>query len=261
MPRAVSAAFYEEVCPWSKQTFIILVDAEDLTEGHDVFNWWVAKLKAMSVLCVEVGNNPPVFSWFLFSSDRVLSLWPSLSAPPIVKDFTWSSLVTSGVARNLNLLTHRPAAVVPDTIHGLVAVHLQRGDYMCSLPTPRRMGATYMGFNQFPSPPDRFRPPKLGSLDAIDGWMKYYMAHCWPEVDEIVQRLSEVRKERPDLQWVYVLTNGWGWRVDGLRQALKEVGWADLKSSLDIQVDSEQKYRAMTIDMAIVEQTEVFIGQ
>ena len=259
-PRAVSAEFYEKVCPPSERTFISSADAKDIMEGEDILDWWVAKLEATSARCVEVGNNPPVFSWFLFGSERVLSLWPSLSASPIVRDFNWSPLVTSGVARNLNLLTHSPAAFVPDTIHGLVAVHLRRGDYVRHCPRLAEWGATYMGFNQFPSLPDRFSPPEFGSMDALDGRMKYYMSHCWPEIDEIVQKLKEVRKDRPDLQRVFVLTNGWGWWVDSLRKALQDDGWSDLTSSLDISVDDEQKYVAMAIDMAIAERAEVFVG-
>ena len=117
-----------------------------------------------------------------------------------------------------------------------------------------------MGFNQYPSLPDRFSPPDFGSLDSLDGREAYYMQHCWPSTDDILAKLREVREERPDLQRVYVLTNGWGWWVDSLRKAVEKEGWVDLKSSLDLAVDREQKYVEMAIDMAIAERAEVFIG-
>ncbi|KAL5526206.1 hypothetical protein ACEPAG_7545 [Sanghuangporus baumii] len=259
-PRSVSAEYWEKVCPPSKRVLISSSEAPSLVEGDKLLDWWVAKLADTSANCVEVGNNPPVFGWFLFGSDNVLLLWPSLSASPVIRDFSWSPLVTSGVARNLPLLTSTPAPVLPDVIEGLVAVHLRRGDYIRHCPRLARWGATYMGFNQFPELPDRFSPPDFGSLQSLDGREKYYLQHCWPEIDDIVKKLHDVREERPDLQRVYVLTNGWGWWVDRLREALAKDGWADLKSSLDLQVDSEQKYVEMAIDMAIAERAEVFVG-
>lgn len=260
-PRSVSAEYWETVCPPSKRVRISSSEApSNLEQGDQLLDWWTRKLKSTPEGCVEVGNEPPVFSWFLFGSDRILSLWSSLSTSPVVQDFTWSPLVTSGIARNLALLTPAPTPVVPDTIHGLVAVHLRRGDYVRHCPRLSKWGATYMGFNQFPELPDRFEPPDFGSLDSLDGREKYYLEHCWPEIDDIVAKLRDVREERPDLQRVYVLTNGWGWWVDRLRDALEKDGWADLKSSLDIQVDREQKYVAMAIDMAIAERAEVFVG-
>ncbi|EJD06309.1 uncharacterized protein FOMMEDRAFT_16926 [Fomitiporia mediterranea MF3/22] len=259
-PRAVSAEYWETVCPPSKRVRISSAEAPNLEEGGDLLSWWVERLKTTPDGCVEVGNDPPVFSWFLFGSERILSLWPSLSESPIIQDFAWSPLVTSGVARNLALLSSTPAAVPPDTIHGLVAVHLRRGDYIRHCPRLALWGATYLGFNQFPELPDRFSPPEFGALDSLDGREKYYMQHCWPEIDDIVTKLHHVRKDRPDLHRVYVLTNGWGWWVDRLRMALEKDGWTDLKSSLDVQVDNEQKYVAMAIDMAIAERAEVFVG-
>ena len=77
--------------------------------------------------------------------------------------------------------------------------------------------------------------------------------------------MREVRKERPDLQQVFVLTNGWSWWVDNLREALvenlkEEERWVDVRSSMDVQLDREQEYVNAAIDMAIAERAEVFIG-
>jgi len=59
---------------------------------------------------------------------------------------------------------------------------------------------------------------------------------------------------------VYVLSNGWGWWLNGLKGALQKDGWDDLKSSLDVRLDGEQQYVAMAVDMAIAEKAEVFVG-
>lgn len=259
-PQSVSVEYWEKVCPPSRRVRINSSDAPSLVDGDEVLDWWVAKISSTPANCIEVGNDPPIFSWFLFGSDRILSLWPSLSASPVIHDFKWSPLVTSAVTRNLPLLTPTPTTALPDTIDGLVAVHLRRGDYIRHCPRLSKWGATYMGFNQFPELPDRFDPPDFGELDSLDGREKYYIQHCWPEIDDIVKKLHDIREERPSLQRVYVLTNGWGWWVDELRKALAKDGWAGLKSSLDLQVDNEQKYVAMAIDMAIAERAEVFVG-
>ncbi|KAI5117565.1 hypothetical protein M0805_009643 [Coniferiporia weirii] len=271
-PRAVSSEYWEIVCPPVKRVRINSNDAPNIDEGDELMDWWVTKLKSVPEKCVEVGNDPPVFNWFLFGSERVLSLWPSLSISPIVKDFAWSPLVTAGVARNLALLTPSPSSPsldnpgVPDlgarddSFHGLVAVHLRRGDYVRHCPRLAQWGATYMGYNQFTSLPDRFSPPEFGALNSLDGRTDYYMAHCWPDVPAIVAKLAEVRAGNPELRRVYVLTNGWGWWVDELRAALLKDGWDGLRSSLDVVVDAEQKYVAMAIDMAIAERAEVFVG-
>ncbi|THH03544.1 hypothetical protein EW145_g6178 [Phellinidium pouzarii] len=271
-PRAVSSEYWETICPPAKRMKISSKDAPNIEEGEELMAWWVEKLKSTSEECVEVGNEPPLFSWFLFGSDRVLSLWPTLSESPIVKNFAWSPLVTAGLARNLALLTSSPSSpsidrsdshdlgIRVDTFRGLVAVHLRRGDYVRHCPRLAQWGATYMGFNQFPSLPDKFSPPTFGTLNSLDGRTQYYMSHCWPDVPDIISKLAEVRAENPGLRRVFVLTNGWGWWIDGLRKALQEDGWEDVRSSLDVRVDAEQKYVAMAIDMAIAERSEVFIG-
>lgn len=263
-PRAVSAEFYEKACPKHERVFISSVEAKDITDSQELLAWWAQKIQSTSARCVEVGNDPPIFDWFFFGTDRVLSIWPSLASSPILEDFTWSPLVTSGVARNLNLLSHNPLAIVPETINGLVAVHLRRGDYARHCPRLEEWDATFMGFNLFPSLPDKFQPPQRGSGEAevqVEKERKeYYMSHCWPEIDDIVLKLKEVRKGRPDLQRVFILTNGWESWVESVKTALHADGWAGVVSSYDMLVDSEQKYVAMAIDMAVAERAEVFVG-
>jgi hypothetical protein len=86
------------------------------------------------------------------------------------------------------------------------------------------------------------------------------MQHCLPTAEQIVEKLRSVRAENPGLRRVYVLTNAWGWWLNGLKAALQEDGWEDLNSSLDVQLDAAQIQVAMAVDMAIAEKAEVFIG-
>jgi hypothetical protein len=116
-----------------------------------------------------------------------------------------------------------------------------------------------MGLNQFSELPDKFDPSRYANASHSQ-LEEYYLLHCLPTTEQIVTRLHELRVDHPKLHRVYVLTNGWGWWVDGLKSALQKDGWDDLKSSLDMKLDSEQTYVAMAADMAIAEKAEVFLG-
>ena len=59
---------------------------------------------------------------------------------------------------------------------------------------------------------------------------------------------------------MYLLTNVWGWWLNGLKGVLKVDGWDEMVTSLDIKLDEEQEYVAMAVDMAIAEKAKVFIG-
>jgi len=136
-----------------------------------------------------------------------------------------------------------------------------------------------MGLNQFPSLPDKFYPTLYSSSSSSRSSQSsslppspqppsddphareaYYLQHCLPTVPQIVSKLRQLRDEHPSLRRVYVLSNGWGWWLNGLKGALQKDGWDDLKSSLDVRLDGEQQYVAMAVDMAIAEKAEVFVG-
>ncbi|KAL4261771.1 hypothetical protein AB1N83_007835 [Pleurotus pulmonarius] len=106
---------------------------------------------------------------------------------------------------------------------------------------------------------------------------EYYLAHCLPSVSQIVKRLSILRREHnlqqqnqnqnttfalPPLSKVYVLTNGWSFWLSQLFDGLKADGWEDVVSSFNVEanLDREQKYVGMAVDMAIAERAEVFVG-
>lgn len=196
-----------------------------------------------------------------FGSDRIISLWSGLSTSPILADYLWSPLVQSAVSRNFVVLQPTSVKSLYDpssnsTLKGVVAIHLRRGDYRRHCPRLAKWDSLYNGLNQFPSLPDKFDPtPYKG-----DAYTDYYMQHCLPTVEQIVERLRAVRKDNPGLRRVYVLTNAWGWWLNGLKAALQADGWDDLKSSLDIHLDTAQTYVAMAVDMAIAEKAEIFVG-
>ncbi|OAX40787.1 hypothetical protein K503DRAFT_791176 [Rhizopogon vinicolor AM-OR11-026] len=265
-PRAVSAEFYMHVCggPEGKRRVISSVNAPNDADGSTMIDWWASQLKSVREPCIEIDSSThDVFDRFFFGNPRILSLWDDLIASPMLSDFAWSPLVQAAVSRNFALLQPESAKDLYDahskkSLSGLVALHLRRGDYIRHCPNLAEWGADYMGINQHPVLPDRFdRSPYVNDTDAR---LAYYLGHCWPSTEQVVEKLRDVREEYPGLRRVYVLSNAGAWSLDELKSALEEDGWDDLVSSADIVLDSEQKYVAMAVDMAIAEKAEVFVG-
>ncbi|KIJ64194.1 hypothetical protein HYDPIDRAFT_90909 [Hydnomerulius pinastri MD-312] len=265
-PLAVSADFYEHVCssPDVVPYVISSADAPNDADGAVIIEWWMEQLTSVQEPCIEIDSSAhDLFDRFLFGGPRILSLWESLAASPILSDFTWSPLVQAAVARNFALLQPRAAKDIytagsEPTLHGLVAIHLRRGDYKRHCPNLAKWGAEYMGFNQHPALIDRFDPAPYA--DDARSKEAYYLEHCLPTTEQLVARLHEIRLEHPELRRVYVLSNDWAWALEGLKEALEEDGWEDFVSSVDIQLDAEQYYVSMAVDMAIAEKAEVFVG-
>ena len=104
----------------------------------------------------------------------------------------------------------------------------------------------------------------------------FYLSHCLPSVQQIVQRLRTVRQEyeenyvsleraeqRYRLNKVYLLTNGWPSFVDELRIALLEDGWEAVFGTPDMEsgdLTRQEKGVNVAIDMALAEKAEVFVG-
>ncbi|GLB39445.1 putative GDP-fucose protein O-fucosyltransferase [Lyophyllum shimeji] len=259
-PRAVSAEFWHSVCPRSKTKVISSADQPDNVEGVVLLDWWIARLESLADMCIEIDSEKKtIFDFMLFGDTRVLSLWPGLSKSPIYADFEWSSLVQSAV--NANLPVIHPAAVKAgaphSTLPGLVAVHLRRGDFKGHCKYLIRWNAQYMGFNRFPEMLDKFDTSRDRPAELL---RQYYMQHCMPEVDQIVERLRTVRMANPGLNRVYALTNGKASWISELKSALSNDGWVDVKSSLDLRLDCAQRHVSMAVDMAIAEKAEVFVG-
>ncbi|KAG5646729.1 hypothetical protein DXG03_002411 [Asterophora parasitica] len=257
---AISAEFWESVCPPERRRIVSSKDTPKDAQGDVILDWWVSRLKNVLDQCVEIHSRDyPIFD----VPDRVVSLWPALSTSSILTDYLWSPLVQAAVLRNFPVFQPASAKALynfsPDaTLPGLVAVHLRRGDYMRHCPRLAGWQAHYNGINELPELPDKFDPSPF-EFDT-DAYNDYYMEHCLPTVEQLVKRLRALRKEHLGLRRVYVLTNAWGWFIDSLKTALLEDGWDDLRSSFDLELDSAQKYVAMAVDMAIAEKSEVFLG-
>jgi len=256
--RAVNAEFWNSVCPRSRRKVISSDGQPDNVEGVALVDWWIAKLESLTEPCVEIDSEKKtIFDFILFGDTRILSLWPGLSKSPIYTDFKWSSLVQSALNANLPIIHPAATGSSHATLPGLVAVHLRRGDFKGHCKYLIRWNAEYMGFNRFPDMLDKFDSSKDRPAEVL---RQYYMQHCMPDVDQVVERLRTVRMANPGLNRVYALTNGKVSWITELKDALRENGWVDVTSSLDLQLDSAQKHVSMAVDMAIAEKAEVFLG-
>jgi hypothetical protein len=128
-----------------------------------------------------------------------------------------------------------------------------------------------MGFNEFPGLPDRFFPPTVHSRGhASPEELARYRAHCFPDIDQIVSRVRDVRASLLSttiLTRVYVLTNGRPEWLQELKNALQEDAriegmdeWEHIGTSRDLRLTREQRHNSQAVDMAIAQRSEIFIG-
>ncbi len=211
---------------------------------------------------------------------RLLDIWPSLLKSPILTHFSWSPLITAAIAANVNVIHPALSSVTqssfmpsarPPPLSGLLALHIRRGDYIDHCKHLAKWSARYMGFNEFPGLPDRFSPPEILSTGkAPPEEMARYFEHCFPEIEQIVARVREVRAAHLrtlPLSRVYILTNGRPDWLAELKAALQADAraagldeWTHIGTSRDLRLTREQQHNAQAMDMAVAQRADVFLG-
>ncbi|KAL0567423.1 hypothetical protein V5O48_014571 [Marasmius crinis-equi] len=265
--RSVSVGFFNQVCREENRVVIDASEAppeSDFNSGTQLVRWWLDRLKKVGhrpCVVIRATKQFTIFDWSYIGSPLPLSFFPLLNSSAAVTHFSWSPLVLSAVARNFALL--KPSdpqslfvgGTEASVLKGLVALHLRRGDFKSHCHFVHEHHAQYSGFNKLEVLLDKFNSAANPSFD-------YYRQHCYPDIDEILEKLNQVRKDNPSLglKRVFLLSNGSGWWVYRLAQKLKENGWTDVVGSNDLRLDSGQKQVSGAVDMAIAEKAEVFIG-
>jgi FMN phosphatase YigB (HAD superfamily) len=118
-----------------------------------------------------------------------------------------------------------------------------------------------LGLNTFPSFQDRF-PPSFQESTGLNTTALYFK-HCFPTIEQIVDKVMDVKKTSigKDLRNVYILTNGAREWIAELKEALRQAAkWDKVTSSRDLLLNKEQKYIAQAIDMMIGHKAQIFIG-
>ncbi|KAI0277581.1 hypothetical protein BGY98DRAFT_979166 [Russula aff. rugulosa BPL654] len=242
---------------------------------------WLEELERIEDRCVEIKDHTPqIFDFWLFGdSRRLLDIWPSLSTSPLLTHFSWSPLITAALSANAHVIhpalsSSTPSSFVPSSnpppLSGLLALHIRRGDFIDHCEHLTNWSVRFMGFNEFPGLPDRFTPPKSSS-DGYDDHYGYdlsaeeralYRAHCFPEIEQIVSRVREVRAAllRTTIsrapEWLRELKDAL--QEDARRERLNQ--WEHIGTSRDLRLTGEQRHNSQAMDMAVAQRAEVFIG-
>ncbi|KAH9830479.1 uncharacterized protein C8Q71DRAFT_367854 [Rhodofomes roseus] len=278
---AVVKEYFDKVCP---EPTVISSDVVGKTLDGDasaqtVLEAWVAKLRAMDDHpCIEIERDTQqIFSIWIFGSTRVLDIFPGFAKSPIMTLFRWSPLIESAFAVNRPVISPptfldkllpsipflRPSTPYP-MISGLLVLHIRRGDFAEHCAHLARWSSLFNGFNSFPELPDQFEPPPgAGWGENTPENTQLYMQRCFPTVEQIVEKVRDVRATRAGrgLRNVYIMTNGAKEWVDELKAALFAMGGLErVTGSRDVLLNWEQKYVAQAVDMLIGQRAQVLIG-
>ncbi|KAI0291368.1 hypothetical protein B0F90DRAFT_1777336 [Multifurca ochricompacta] len=280
---AVIPEFFNEVCP--NRTIIDRIEVDGAlpdASAATLLQAWLDKLEQTEDRCVEIKEHSgQIFNYLVFGdSTRLLDIWPSISKSPIITHFSWSPLILAALVANAQVIHPALSSISPSSFNpsastaplsGLLALHIRRGDYIDHCKNLANWYAHFMGFNEFPGLPDRFiPPPPLRVGDASEEDHAQYREHCFPEIEDIVRRVREVRaslSSTTQLRRVYVLTNGKPEWLEKLKEALQEDAkkggmpvWEHIGTSRDLVLTGEQKHNSQAMDMAVAQRAEVFMG-
>ncbi|KAJ7100469.1 hypothetical protein C8R44DRAFT_809944 [Mycena epipterygia] len=306
--RAVSEAWWNVVCSPERVVVVNLdmtmlkLGLDGSSDGAEMMSKWGKHLLRIDAPCVSIDEGSP-FDHLFIGSERVLSVWPSYGASPTLKYFAWSSLITGALHHNFGRLSpHTPPSFLrppwnaspsfrpyhpsEKPFAGLLGIHVLRSDYEQHCVNLAASGAEYTAWNQFGTPGIKARPtfknavPKHDAgyiypalpdyLNVTDGQTRYnaIIAHCWPTLEEIVQRVRSVRQasetgdEFPpqSLRAVYISTDGERDWVAELARLLKADGWEQVFSTFDMDLTPEQRIVEQAVDMSVLTGAETFIG-
>lgn len=147
-----------------------------------------------------------------------------------------------------------------ETIPGLLALHIRRGDYEDHCQKLATYGSVFNGFNSFPQFEDKFKVPVT---DNESFKKNVYLKACFPSIRQIVEKVNQVRRtdEGKGLKDIFIMTNGRTDWVDELKTELRAAGkWGLIASSRDLTLNWEQKYIAQSVDMLIGQRAQVLVG-
>ncbi|KIK62348.1 hypothetical protein GYMLUDRAFT_72588 [Collybiopsis luxurians FD-317 M1] len=103
---AVHSEYYERVCAGQKKILdtATIRDAVASWDGLSNLKAWVDYLQSLPDRCVEFEPNAEhIFNIWMFGSTQILTLWPSLSQSPIIRQFSHSPLILGAFERNRHL--------------------------------------------------------------------------------------------------------------------------------------------------------------
>lgn len=200
--------------------------------------------------------------------ERLLSIWPYLSTLPVLSHWKWSPLIHDAFEANREIVyppslywSESQASKVDKIMDGLLVMHLRRGDFVDHCRYLAKSNSDWNAFNSFPELPDQLDQVLADARFSSEN-DEAYMAHCYPTMEQIVDKVKTVREaSRGPLEYLYIMTNGDDAWVEELKLALGDLGgWAHIGSNRDLSLTWEQKFVAQALDMLVAQKAQVFIG-
>jgi len=71
IPKAVSAQFWESVCPPEKTYIISSADQPSDAEGDVLLDWWIQKISNVKSTCVEINSNTKIMFDYVYAFSRI----------------------------------------------------------------------------------------------------------------------------------------------------------------------------------------------
>ncbi|KAL0570132.1 hypothetical protein V5O48_011837 [Marasmius crinis-equi] len=164
---------------------------------------------------------PPValMSWLTFGN---LRLCPGLY---LAENSVWLFIATALTVFDIRPDPNEPPRVEYDgyisrripSPYSMEGRNLYTSDKETLIPTVVSLMNIMPGFNKLEVLPDKFK-------SLADPLFDYYRKHCYPDIDEILEKLNQVRKGNTllGLKRVFLLSNGSDWWLYRLAWKLKE---------------------------------------
>lgn len=243
--------------------------------SNQVFEFWYA-VAMLSTYCSPLTSSRPAdYKYRIFGhKKRMLTIWPYLAKSPVSTHWDWSPFIHDAFRKNRHVFESTKTTLfgglfdsqeetTADIIPGLLAIHVRRGDFEDHCAHLAKWNADWHAFNSFPEFRDKFNQPTDGGWgETSEENAKLYVKHCYPSIEQIVEKVRRVRVEAADpLRYLYILTNGPTLWVEELESALaKDTEWDHVGSSRDLKLTWEQKFVAQALDMYVAQRAQVFIG-
>jgi len=287
-PRAVSAEWFDVVCPKGERELIDSYWGKEpvqYSDGKTMMDNWVNILTNSEARCIEIvpnskgqDNFPQVFDLWLIGDRKLLTVWEEFRASPVSRLFKASPLALSAVALNEHLFfpSERTIDASYNPYEHMMVIHIRRGDYLAQCSHLAHYNSSFFAWNLLPELPDAFEHPKVDYEIGHPPPEVHtaYIERCLPNnqyILEKVQSSKEAWEKNPAalvgggdrrLDVLYVMTNekdGW---VEELKESLRmsDGGWKKIITTRDLQLGFEQTGANMVVDMEFARRAAVYIG-
>ncbi|KAJ3744267.1 hypothetical protein DFH05DRAFT_1494529 [Lentinula detonsa] len=215
-PRAVSNEYYERVCTGQKKVIdsAIVRDAVMSWDGKANLEAWINHLQSLPDRCVELDINAEhIFNIWMFGSPQILTLWPSLSESPILRQFTHSPLILGAFERHHHLfgVIDTKSARPKGLLHFIPSLGTFLPDVL--FPRTRRENNKY---SRTPLPSSA--SPSNSSLSLVDlNQLPFFYPHspARPNINDTIPGLLVLHIRRGDFAQHCVNLVKWGSAFNG----------------------------------------------